>query len=215
MAEFNTLSMTFLVQPCYIPLKHHEGCNTIYDIIQNPVLHRVRSLLDKDPRFVSYVTNSAQDLTQTGMKSMFSSNQLKMSIENMNSQRLRTCLLIAINRAHRQEALFFCSFLRVCVDSHDRVIDNPNLDPANDIPLLRNNMIDPPKLEKQNLPKYNRALISVVSLALLCYAPNERSNLFQRVIGYYAFSANISKYSVESLHQMSIIVSYESIQREL
>ncbi len=72
-------------------------------------------------------------------------------------------------------------------------------------------MIDPPELEEQNLPKRNRALISVVSLALLCYARNERSNLFQKVIGRYTFSANIPKCSVESLHQMGIIVSYESI----
>lgn len=51
------------------------------------------------------------------------------------------------------------------------------------------------KLEKQNLPKCNRALISVVSLALLCYIQNECPNLFQKIIGYYAFSVNIPKRS--------------------
>lgn len=126
----------------------------------------------------------------------------------MNPQTLRTFSFVAIDRAHKQEAPFL---LRACVDSHDRIIDDPNLDLANDIPLLRDNMINAPELEEQTLPKRNKALISVVSLALLCYARNERSNLFQRVIGHYAFSGNIPKRSVESLHQMGIIVSYESI----
>ncbi len=116
---------------------------------------------------------------------------------------------------HKQEALFLRFFVQACIDSHDRIIDDPNLDLADDIPLLIDNMRDPPKLEEQNLPKCNRVLISVISLVLLCYAQNERSNLIQRVIGYYAFSANISKHSVESLHQMGIIFSYESIQRGL
>ncbi len=76
-------------------------------------------------------------------------------------------------------------------------------------------MIDLPELEERNLPKCNKAVISIVSLAVLCYIQNERSNLFQRVIGHYAFSTNIPKYSVESLYQMGIIISYKSIRRGL
>ena len=62
MAEFNNLSETFLTLLRCIPLRHHEGCNTIYDIIQNPELHRVWTLFIKNPRFISHVTNSAQEL---------------------------------------------------------------------------------------------------------------------------------------------------------
>lgn len=58
MAGFNILSKTFLAQFCCIALHHHKGCNTIYYIIQNPVLHRVRVLLNKDPRIVFYFINS-------------------------------------------------------------------------------------------------------------------------------------------------------------
>ena len=87
----------------------------------------------------------------------------------MNPWQPREFLLVAIDRAYKQEAPFPCSLLRACVDSHDHIIDNPNLDLADDIPLLRNNMVDPSKLEKQNLSKRNKALISVVCLALLCY----------------------------------------------
>ncbi len=84
MAGFNILSKTFLAQLYCILLKYHEGCNIICDIIQNPVLHRVQSLFDKDPQFVSYITNSARDLAQAEMKNVFSSNQLKMPVKDMN-----------------------------------------------------------------------------------------------------------------------------------
>ena len=133
----------------------------------------------------------------------------------MNPQRLRTFSLIRIDRVHKQKAHFLCFLLRACVDSHDHIIDDPNLDQANENPLLYNNMINPLELEEQTSPKCNRALISVVSLALLCYARNECSNSFQRVIGHYTFSSNIPKRSVESLHQIGIIVSYKFIRREL
>ncbi len=103
-----------------------------------------------------------------------------------------------IDKAHKQKAPFLRSLLQACVDSHDHIIDNPNLDLADDIPLLYNNMIDPLELEEQNLSKRNKALISVVSLVLLYYARNKHSNLFQRVIGHYVFSANIPKRFVES-----------------
>ncbi len=171
-------SKTFLAQLCCIPLKYREGCNIIYDIIQNSVLHGVWSLLDKDLRFVSYVTNSARDFAQAEMKSMSLSNQFKIPIEDINPHRLRTFSLIAIDRAHKQKTSFFRSFLQACVDNHDHVIDDPNLDLADDILFFCDNMIDLPELEEQNLPKRNRAFISVVSLALLCYIQNERSNLF-------------------------------------
>lgn len=78
-------------------------------------------------------------------------------------------------------------------------MDDPNFDLVNDISLLNNYMISPPELEEQNLPKYNKALISIVSLALLCYLRNKCSNLFQKIINHYAFSANILKRFIELL----------------
>ena len=178
MAGFNNLSETFLTLLRCIPLKHREGCNTICDIIQNPELHGVRTLLIKDPRFISYVTNSARELVQAEMINVISSNQLKLPVKEMNPQRLREFLLIAIDRTHKQEAPFTHSLLQACIDSYDHIIHYPNLDLADNIPLLHNNMVDPPELEEQNSSKRNRALISVISLALLCYSQNERCNMF-------------------------------------
>ena len=215
MAEFNNLSKTFLTLLCCILLRHYEGCNTICNIIQNLELHRVRTLFIKNPWFISYVTNSIQELVQAEIISITSSNQLRLPIEKMNSWRFREFSLVVIYRAHKLGASFTCSLLRVCVDSYDYIIDNPNLNLADDILLLRNNMVNPPELEEWNFSKRNRALISIVSLALLYYCQNERSNTFQRVIGYYVFSGNILKRSIKSFHQIYIIVLYESIWRGL
>ena len=73
MAGFNTLGKTFVAQLCCISLRYCEGCDTICDIIQTPALHGVQSLLDKDPRFVAYITNSARELVQAKMESVSSS----------------------------------------------------------------------------------------------------------------------------------------------
>ena len=97
------------------------------------------------------------------------------------------------------------------MNSHNSIIDNPNLNLANNIPLLRNNMVNPPELEKQTLPNCNRALISIMSLVLLSYTQNKCSNLFQKVISYYAFSGNISKRPIQLFNQIDILVSYKSI----
>ena len=82
------------------------------------------------------------------MISVTSSNQLRLPIEEMNPRRLREFSFVAIDRVHKLEAPFTRSLLRVCVDSHDHIIDDSNLDLADDIPLLRNNIVDPPELEE-------------------------------------------------------------------
>ena len=79
------------------------------------------------------------------------SNQLRLLVEEINPWRHREFLLLAIDRAYKQEELFTCFFLQAYVDSHDHIIDDPNLDLAHDIFLLCNNMIDPLELKEQNL----------------------------------------------------------------
>ncbi len=84
MAGFNNLSETFLTLLRCIPLRHCESCNIICDIIQNLELHRVRNLLIKDLQFISYITNSTWELVQAEIKSVTSSNQLRLPVEKMN-----------------------------------------------------------------------------------------------------------------------------------
>lgn len=164
------------------------------------MLNRVWFLLDKDPQFIFYVTNSAWELVQAEMKSMSLSNQLKIPVEDINLHWLTTFLLVQIDRVYKQEVSFLCSLLQACIDNHDNIIDNPNLNKANENLLFYDNMINLIELEEQTLPKRNGAFISVISPALLCYAQNERLNLFKKIISHYAFSSNISKRSVESFY---------------
>ena len=123
-----------------------------------------------------------------------------MLAENMNLQALRTFSLVKIDKVHKQKTPILCSFLQVCVDSHNSIIDNSNLDLADAFSLFCNNMVNLSEIKEQILTKHNRALISIISLVLLSYTQNKRSNLFQRVIGYYAFSGKILKHSVELLY---------------
>lgn len=145
------------------------------------------------------------------MQSISSSNQLKIPVTDMNSQPLRIFLFIVIDRVHKQKALFIYFLLQVCVANHNHIINNPNLDPADDILLFRNNIVNPPNLKEQNLPRRNRALISFVSLVLLCYSWNKRFKIFQKVIDHYTFSSNILKQSIKSFHYINIIILYKSI----
>ena len=172
-------------------------------------------MLIKDPQFISYITYSARELVQAEIKNVTSNNQLRLSVEEMNPWRLRKFSLIAIDRVHKQEAPFTRFFLQACINSHDHIINDLNLDLTDDNLFFYNNMVNPPEFKEQNASKRNRTLISFVSLTLLCCGRNKRFNMFQKVISHYAFFGNILKRSIESFLQMGIIVLYESIWRSL
>ncbi len=87
------------------------------------------------------------------MKSVTSSNQFRLRVKEMNPWRLREFLLVAIDRAYKKEAIFTHSLLQACIDSHNHIIDNLNLDLADNIPFLFNNMINMLELKEQNLSK--------------------------------------------------------------
>lgn len=148
MARFNIFNNTFLAKFCCILFKYCKSCNIICDIIQSLILYEVRSFLDKNSRFISYIINSAQELIQAKMKSVFSSNQFKLLIEDMDSRRFGIFLLVTINRVYKQEVLFLCFLLIACIDSHMHNINNPNLNLANDILLLCNNIVNLSELKK-------------------------------------------------------------------
>lgn len=106
MVGFNNLSKMFLTLLYCISLRYYDGCNTIYDTIQNSELHRVRNLLIKDAWFVFYIINSVQDLVQAKIKNMTLNNQLRQLIQEINPQWLRGFSLVIIERVYNQKALF-------------------------------------------------------------------------------------------------------------
>lgn len=61
----------------------------------------------------------------------------------------------------------------------------------------------------------NKATVAVAVIYMLCYACNERSNLFQAINGHLSFAHNVLKRYVKIFHQQGIIILYESIRRTL
>lgn len=57
----------------------------------------------------------------------------------------------------------------------------------------------------------NRQLIATSALSMLAYAHSEDSNLFQVIMGYYAFTSGFKKRSMEAFHQIGCMVTYESV----
>lgn len=58
-------------------------------------------------------------------------------------------------------------------------------------------------------------MIATVSLCMLSYARNQRSNILQVTTGYFAYAENTTKRMVENLHRMSLLVTYETVRRAL
>lgn len=54
-----------------------------------------------------------------------------------------------------------------------------------------------------------------MTLGILCYTQNERSNIIKRVNTQFAFINNVPKWFVESFHQIDLFVSYKSLRRGL
>lgn len=61
----------------------------------------------------------------------------------------------------------------------------------------------------------NRKLAATSALSMLAYAHSKNSNLFQVIMGYYAFASGVKKRSMESLYQIGCMVTYESVLRVL
>lgn len=61
----------------------------------------------------------------------------------------------------------------------------------------------------------NRTLIAICALGILTYARSKNANLFQVVMGYFAFASGVKKRFMEPLHQLGLMVSYESVIRAL
>ena len=70
-----------------------------------------------------------------------------MLVKDINQLALNILLLITINIMHKQEVLFFCSFQQACIGSYDNINNNLNLNLANNIFFLYNNIINLPELK--------------------------------------------------------------------
>ena len=214
-AGFDSIGDAFLAQLRTIPNRHQEGSNAACTILQSPLLGGVCKIMEKDQRFNSYVTTYAQNRIGKEMRKLSLNPRLKMPAAEVTPERFKSFSFITINKEHKKNAPFTRMLLRACIDSDTGIVTNPDVDFANEIPSLRDEMDINQILKDRITPKRNRALVAVVCLSMLCYARNERSNIVQRVNGQFAFANNVPKRFVEAFHQMGMIVSYESIRRGL
>ncbi len=58
-------------------------------------------------------------------------------------------------------------------------------------------------------------LIATVTLCMLCYAKNQRSNILQVTASYFAYADNTIKRMIENLYCIGFFVTYETIRRAL
>lgn len=58
----------------------------------------------------------------------------------------------------------------------------------------------------------NCILIVTIAICILCYAKNQRFNILQVMIGYFAYVDNTTKYIVENLYYMGFLVIYKTVR---
>lgn len=68
---------------------------------------------------------------------------------------------------------------------------------------------------EQGVATRNKNLVSIISFCLLSYSCSKRTNLFQMLNGHFLFANHVLKRALESLHQMGIVVSSETVCRAL
>lgn len=51
--------------------------------------------------------------------------------------------------------------------------------------------------------------------SILCYSKNQRFNILQVTVGYFAYADNITKRIIENLYYKNILVIYKTIQQAL
>ncbi len=67
----------------------------------------------------------------------------------------------------------------------------------------------------QGVATRNIRLVAIISLCILSYSRSKRTNLFLMLNGHYLFANHVRKRVIESLHQMGIIVSSETVWQAL
>ncbi len=212
---FELLGDLFLTQLKSIRNRHQEGCTTLCQLLENPVLRPLHLMLYKDRRFVIYMEKYGRAKIKEEMNKSISSPRLKKQVADVPPESFESFLYVEVDREHRRHAPFTRSLICTCVDNSETIIKDPDLIDLHSIPPLRDNMTEPPLLEDWTTFQRNCALITVVALGMLCYTQSKRSNIVQRVNTQFAFANNVPKQFVESFHQMSLLVSYKSLRRSL
>ena len=154
------------------------------------------------------------------MKKFAKDKKLRLLCNKFSHQKLSSFSFINVDQQHQAIALFTRQLLQCYVNGLDITLcdtkDEDAKELLKELPKLWDNI--PRKnalLSKKRDATCNRALVAVVTLCMLCYGRNKRSNLLQTIIGYFAFASNVPKQCVEVLYQMGLFTSYEQILQTL
>lgn len=207
-AGFKLLGDVFLTQLKSICSRIQEGCRTVCQLLENPVFHSLHLMLYKDRRFVTYMEKYGRAKVTEEMNQLISTPRLRKKASDIFLESFKSFSYVEIDRKHRRYVSLTQSLICICVNSSETIIHNSHAIDFYNIPLLRDNMTEPPLLKDQTTSQRNRTLIAVVALGMLCYARNKCSNIMQRVNTQFAFANNVPKRFVELFHQMSLFVSY-------
>lgn len=103
--------------------------------------------------------------------------------------------IVAVDKEQQQDAPFLQSLLQVIVNSSSAIILEDSNNSDRKLPKLANNIHgDFFLLLKEKTPYcYNRTIVVVAVMYILCYTCNEWSNLFQAANGHLLFVHNILK----------------------
>lgn len=177
---FALLGDTLLMQLRCSQTKHQEGCDTVFRLLQNLVFHPVQVMICKDQWFQAYIQEYSHFKIRAKMQKLMTNIRLKKPVADISPESFKGFSYIQVDTKHWQDAPFTWFLLRACIDSLDNIIADPNIINNNGF-LLCNNMWDPMLLEDRTNRQRNRPLITVVALAILCYAQSKCYNLVQRV----------------------------------
>lgn len=166
-----------------------------------------------DPEVRNEISSYASQIAEQEMKVLVAHAPLKLPVHEVNPKALERFDTKAIALEQQKCAPFVTSMLYKCagVASEPEPGEPDDIDDAEGIERELGD--EPPNVAKSR--GRDRTQIATVSLCMLCYARNQRSNLFQMTAAYYAYADNTTKRMVETLHRMGFFVAYETIRSAL
>ena len=167
-------------------------------MIQSPELDTLRAKLKGDETFDSFVRACAGEKVSKEMKKLAKDKKLRLPCDKFSPQKLSAFSFTDVDQQHQAIAPFTRQLLRCCVKGSDITLRGTEDEDAEELPEelpeLRDDMRrEDALLSNRRDATRNRALVAVVALCMLCYGRNERSNLLQTIIGYFAFASNVPK----------------------
>lgn len=111
---------------------------------------------------------------------LISGLQLKKQVADIFLEGFKTFLYVDVDKKYERHAPFTQVLLYIYIDSSNTIMNDPDAMSDKEV-FLSNNITELLLLEDQTSSQYNRVLVAVVALLMLCYSQSECSNIVQGV----------------------------------